>query len=306
MDKTIYNIHSEKFQVSGQVLDYGMALTLEFVCGGRKHRIGISRPFKKDLAHVGLRIMERTLESLLSPDEKVASDAPPEPVLHYWYLDKNKDGNTLAHGVVTGHPEFVDSTKIYTGAVSGVEIDSGRGEAVIKTEYCNFRCPLRYLRFRKQDKFPELVPDYEEIKAKYSGQIEWPEIEQGKMLLVLSDFNEYYFHSLCAKDEKGELIDYTGWSHTGWTQDSYLIQTEDEEIDLRYFPHFRNIEFYSHDTDGMPLYVENIGGSVIYIKYDGHVFRLDPGVRMELAEENAAENITDLPDGDLYPARIIE
>ena len=298
MDKKVYEIHSEKFGTDGRIFDYGMGINLQFTYNGRDYRIGLVRPVKRDLGDAGLRIMERTLESLI---DKAPSDALREPVLHYWYLDKNKDDQIIAHGVVTGHPKFNDSQKIYTSPFSGVEIDDERGDAIIKTEYFNYRCPLRYLRFRKQDKFPDPVPAYEEIKSKYSGQIEMPEIEQGKVLLVLSDFNEYYFHSLCAKDENGELMDYTGWAHTGWTQDSYLIQTEDEKIDIRYFPHFRNIEFYSDYTDGMPLYAENIGGGVIYIQYDGHDFRLDPGVRLELTEKNAAGNISDLPDGDLYP-----
>lgn len=61
-----------------------------------------------------------------------------------------------------------------------------------------------------------------------------------------------------------------------------MINTEDYKIDLRYFPHYQNIEFYSEDTDGCPWYIENIGDVVIFartsagtIKLEGTLLTLD-------------------------------
>lgn len=302
MDKKIYEIYSEKYGVNGQLLDYGVVIKLQFTYNDRDHSIGLSRPFQEELADMGLRVMEGTIESILG---KEASETACKPMLHRWYLDRQGE-YIIGHGVVTGHKKLPDTMRIHTSPVSGIEIDSEHGDALVITKNTTYRCPLDSLRFSKQDAFPELIPDYDTIKENYSKPIEKPEIEQGKVLLVLSDYDEYYFHSLCVKGEDNEPLPYSGWPHVGMFQDSYLIGTEDGKIDLRYFPHFKNIEFYSSETDGMPLYVENIGSSVLYIQYGGHDFRFDPGERKELTEENASKDTPDLPDGDLYPAGIIE
>ena len=101
----------------------------------------------------------------------------------------------------------------------------------------------------------------------YKDKLVYLDIEQGKVLLVLADFCGYYFHSLCVKDNDGRRLDCEGRAHIGMFQDSFLVYSKDNpNIDLRYFPHYKNIEFYSDDTSGMPLYAENIGASDIYIR----------------------------------------
>lgn len=301
MDKKVYEIHSEKYGVDGRVLDYGMVIKLEFSYEGREHSIGIERKFNNELSDVGLMIMERTIETLLESD---SSGTAREPMLHNWFLDE-RGGAVIAHGVVTGHRKLQDAMFIHTSRVNSIEIDSEREEAVIITQNTTYRCRLCRLKFSKQDEHPELIPEYEKLREKYFGKLEEPEIEPGKVLLVLSDFDEYYFHSLCVKDKNGDKVPYSNGAHVGTFQDSYMIYTYDNLVDLRYFPHFKNLEFYELYTE-MPVFVENIGGSVLYIRNGGHTFRLDPGVRIELSEENATENVPDLPNGDLYPAGIIE
>ena len=299
MDKTVYDIHSEKYDVDGQVLDYGMVIKLEFIYEGRAHSIGLARPFQEELADAGLRTMERTIENLLS------GGASRNPMLFKWYVDTWAD-SMIAHGVVTGHRKLPDTMFINTSPVKDIEIDSERGEAVIVTMNTIYCCPLNSLSFSKQDENPELIPGYEAVKEKFSVPVEDPEIEQGKILLVLSDHDEYYFHSLCVRDKDGKPLSYSAHPHIGTFQDSFLIHTADLKIDLCYFPHFRNISFYSSRTDNMPLYAENIGSGVIYIRFGGYTFKLDPGIRMELCEENAMGDVPDLPNGDLYPAGILE
>lgn len=43
------------------------------------------------------------------------------------------------------------------------------------------------------------------------------------------------------------------------TSEELLVIVEDDEINLRYFLHERNIEFYMECTKEIPLYIENIG-----------------------------------------------
>ena len=183
------------------------------------------------------------------------------------------------------------------------------GELILTTRNSVYHCPLEYCRFKKQDEYPVIIPEYESIKEKYKDKIDYPSVEPGKVLLVMSNFCNYYFHSLCyiPKDSKdGKSLDYTAWPHVGMFQDSYLINTEDYKIDLRYFPHYQNIEFYSECTDGCPWFIENIGDVVIYAKTSVGTIKLEPGDRKEVVKENAEDKPPILPGGDLYPAGIIE
>ena len=81
-----------------------------------------------------------------------------------------------------------------------------------------------------------------------------------------------------------------------------MIYTDNYEIDIRYFPHFQNIEFYSEDTNDCPLFVENIGDTVIYVRAHIGTIKLSPGERKEVAKGNVEKEKPILPDGDLYPA----
>ena len=83
-------------------------------------------------------------------------------------------------------------------------------------------------------------------------------------------------------------------------QDSFLIMGE--HVDLRYFPHYKNIEFYSDILGGMPLYIENIGSSDLYARFQGETYCIHAGERKELTPKNAESDAHRLPDGDLYTA----
>ena len=58
-------------------------------------------------------------------------------------------------------------------------------------------------------------------------------------------------------------------------------------------------------TGGHPLFIENIGDVVLYASTNVGTIRLEPGDRKEVAEENVEEKKPILPDGDLYPAGVI-
>ena len=232
--------------------------------------------------------------------------------LHYWYIGEHEihgEMFRIGHGIVTGHKKLSDAMDMHTSAVEGIHIDEEAGELVLTTRNSVYHCPLAYCSFKEQDEYPDIIPDYEGLKEKYKGKIEYPSIESGKVLLVLANFCDYYFHSLyyVPNDSKdGKPIEFYGSSHIGTFQDSYLIGTRDYRVDLRYFPHYQNIEFYSEDTDGCPLYIENVGDVVIFVKTSAGTIKLEPGDRKEVAEENAEDETPILPGGDLYPAGVIE
>jgi len=230
--------------------------------------------------------------------------------LHYWYIremDCEGEKFLMAKGVVSGHDRLIDTTFIHTSEVKDIRIDKEAEDAIITTRNSVYHCPLAYCRWSKQDENSSLVPEYAWIKENFKGKINYPIIEDDKVLLVLSNFDEYYFNSLYYKPSDVErCLEVQAYPHVGMFQDSYLIWGEDNRIDVRYFPHFENIEFYSEDTDGKPFFIENIGDIVLYAKTSKGYIKVNPGERKEVSAENAEEERPVLDSGDLYPAVIIE
>lgn len=226
-------------------------------------------------------------------------------MLHYWYLDECMDCGEkfiIAHGVVTGHNNLPDSYEIHTSKVKNVVVNHGTEEAEIYTMNSIYYCPLEYCDFMKQDKAPHIIPNYKQIKEQYQNKRKDPSIEEDKVLLVISNFSEYYFDSLyyLPQGEK-EIAEYNAYPHIGTFQDSYLIRTKNGQVDIRYFPHWQNIEFYAMHTGGKPVYIENIGDATLYAKCPCGILRLNPGERKEVRKENAEKEDVVLCGGDLYP-----
>ena len=308
-DKKIYDVYSKKHDVRGQIIDYGVVIKLQFTYAGIEREIALKRPFPDNGQEAFLKLGTDTIDSFI---EKLSGEESRKLMLHYWYVDENTDDATgekymCAHGIVTGHNRIADTHRIHTSEVFAIEIDRFTGEVLIHTRNSLYHCPLAYCDYDKQDEFPLFIPDYEIVKAKYKDKRECPSIEAGKVLVVLSNFDRYYFHSLYYLPEGAcEKAEYRSCAHIGTFQDSYLIWMEEQPINLSYFPHFQNIEFYSQETDGKPLYLENIGDVPLYARTFSGTICLQPGERKEVTEENAEENPPMLPKGDLYPAGIIE
>lgn len=231
-------------------------------------------------------------------------------MLHYWYITEEtyENGNfVVAHGIVTGHNRLEDSIFINTSEVREIIIDKENEEAIVKTRNSTYNCPLEYCEWEIQKNDKNLIPEFDLLKKKYQDRIKQPTIEEDKVLLVLSNFNEYYFNSLFYQPKgRKKKVKFYGKPHIGMIQDSFIIGSEIETIDIRYFPHFQNIEFYSEQTDGKPLYVENIGDVTLFVNSSKGLIKLEPGDRKEISKENAEKKIPMLPRGDLYPAGIEE
>lgn len=209
------------------------------------------------------------------------NDKEGNPELQRWHIEKRPSGRMLAHGIVTNHPRLRDNTQIHTSEIKSVEISENEDQAIITTKNTIYRCRLSSCHFEKQDLFPDIMEDYDSIKEKYYIPQPEPDIEYGKVLLVLSNYDDFYFHSLCVKNEAGEKVKYLNNAHLGMFQDSYLAYTMDHRIDIRYFPYDRAIEFYTMETDGMPLFIENIGTCELLIIDGSSRLDIKPGERIE-------------------------
>ena len=135
------------------------------------------------------------------------------------------------------------------------------------------------------------MPEGENLDKKF-------EIEEGGILLVLSDFDEYFFHSLiCVPYGAKQPLEYEAYPHIGTFRDSFLISAEDEigeVIDISYFPQKESIEIYSLHTSGLPLFIKNIGDDTLYVKYDDITLEIEPGKRKEFCVESSDYDEFDL------------
>lgn len=302
-----YNIKSKEYEVEGVINDYNVVIKLDFIYDDKRIQVALNRPFpfsESQLIELGENTIDSYIKNLINGNSKNR-----RLMLHYWYIeDESYDSNfIIAHGRVTGHKKLQDSIFINTSAVSEISLDKENQEIIIKTKNSVYYCPFEYCDWKNQEKNKKLVPEYEWIKKKYKDRIECPIIEDDKILLVLSNFDEFYFNNLYfrPKGEK-ESIKFYADPHIGMFQDSFIIEDINQLIDIRYFPHFQNIEFYSETTNGMPLYVENIGDIVLYVNSFEGLIKLEPGERKKISKENAEKEKIVLPMGDLYPAGIIE
>lgn len=307
MKYTKHEIHSEKYDLDGVITDFRFSLDLTFQYDSKTVSMAIDRPFpfsEETLKVYGQQVMETYIEKLFPGKIKGR-----RLMLHHWYVQKisqEDDTYLVGQGIVTGHDCLADATSIHTSEIKNIELDVEAEELILHTRNSVYYCPLLYCNFHKQDKEAELLPDYEKIKEKYQGKLNYPSIEPGKVLLVLSSFDEYYFNSLYyhPKGEKRPL-EYAGCPHIGTFQDSYLIKTDNYRIDLRYFPHYQNIKFYAEDTDGRPWFIENIGDIALYAQTRCGLIRLESGERKEVKRENVEKEKLLLPGGDLYPMVVI-
>lgn len=304
-----YEVVSAKYGIKGIIADYNVVIKLIFEYNDRKVEMALCRPFPFSNAKMKA-VARETIDSYIE-NYKESYKIERKTKLHYWYVDMlewNDKEYVVAHGNVSGHKRLLDTTFIRTSEIQSGVIDKENGELVIITSNTKYYCPLEYCQWEKQDKFADLVPEYEWIKRNYKGELKVPEIEENKVLLVLSNFDKYYYHgTYCTLSSKKKVVHFCGCPHVGTFQDSFIISSTDSSaINIRYFPHYQNIKFYSEITDGMPLFVENIGDVLLYV--DAHIglIKLEPGERKEVRLENIEQERPVLPSGDLYPAEIIE
>lgn len=305
MLKQKLEVHSEKNNIDGIVLDYVVMTKLQFSWRGRNVEIAIDPTFLN-----GESLKDKAVAVMDSYVENLASDRK-QMMLHSWYFSMHTSHTgrdyMIAWGIVTGHPRLSDSTFIHTSEVCGVRKEGN--EIILTTRNSEYHCPLTSCLFGRMEDCTKLLPDFEELRKQYEGKEKMPSIDPGNVLLVLADFCEYYFHSLFYVPKDAEVatpIEYSVGAHVGTFQDSFLIRAYSSGIDLRYFPHFQNIEFYSEETGGRPFWLENIGQTTLYAATSVGLIRLDPGDRKLVDESNAETEKPVLPKGDLYPAGVIE
>ena len=216
--------------------------------------------------------------------------------LRHWYLDNyDWDGKKvlLAFGQFFNRPRIYEGMVGHTSIVQSVNINHEEKEFEILTMNTLYHCSFDSCFFERQDTSPFELPEYEAIKAEYYKPIDTERLSKNDMLLVVADYNDYYFEKLIYQNLDGSEGDYSGYPHIGMFTDTYLIEgshdfCEDrsQNIDIRYYINNGGFEFYSLNTGGRNLWIENRGDSTLEIYGCGSEIKLTPGRRVLALKKN--------------------
>lgn len=224
-----------------------------------------------------------------------------------WYLSYQQMSGVkrrVAKGVVSGHYRLSDGMSIHTSAIRSIEMDGDT--ALIHTKNSLYKCDMKDARYDKF-KYTDMIEGFEEYRERFENGSEIPpQIDEGEVLIRLSNNREYYYDSVRIKEkERDEIIDSPD-VHVGMFQDSVLSRFEDYEDyeNCRFFDYFpykgRHVEFYSWDDDGLNVYIENTGDAEMYVTVKGNVYCINPGEKKLIVEENMEEKTGMLSSEDLY------
>lgn len=159
------------------------------------------------------------------------------------------------------------------------------------------------------------VPDQTARSPECENTVEY-DVEDNAILIVLSDCRTYYFETAIVRRDGKKYVG-SMYPHIGTFHDSCLlcfdnynngVNKREEYIDIRYFPHFRNLQTYCWRTGGLPVYLENAGEDVLWYRTCDGVMELKPGERKLVCRENVIkeEDTPYLDRSDLYPAVFLD
>jgi hypothetical protein len=222
--------------------------------------------------------------------------------LRHWYLGEYEwrgEKVLLAYGQFYNRPGFYEGMNGRTSIVQTVKINHEEKEFEIQTMNNLYHCSFDSCFFERQDDSPYKLPEYETIKAAYFKPVNTEELAKNDMVLVVADYNDYYFESLIYLNPDGSKGKYSGYPHIGMFTDTFLINgdrepyeydEESEYIDIRYYVDEGSFEFYSLDTGGRNLWIENRGDSTLNIYGCGSKINLEPGKRILALKKNLSSN----------------
>ena len=218
--------------------------------------------------------------------------------LRHWFLASREFRNEtvqVIHCQFYNRENFFDGTVGSTSIVKKITLNEEEKEYEIQTNNTLYHCSFDSIFFEQQDKSPYKLPDYERIRKEYYKPVDRTALGKNDMLLVVADYNEYFFESLIFKNKDGTEGEYCGYPHIGMFTDTYLISSdrefseckdEEEYIDIRYYVRNCGFEFYSLSTGKRSLWIENRGDSTLTIyENESGLISLQSGERILYREQ---------------------
>lgn len=197
--------------------------------------------------------------------------------MRHWHVSKCERGNKtyeLVFGQFFNRERIDDGIIGHTSPMQSITVNEVEQEYEIQTLNTLYHCSFDSLLFELQDKSDCVLPEYERIKKAYHHPVDTTKLTKKDMLLVLSDYSDFFFENLIYQNEDGSEGHCRGYPHIGMFDDTFLIGGGNEvydamkHIDIRYYVGIDGIEFYSLDTGGRNLWIENRGDSPLFIQQE--------------------------------------
>ncbi len=205
------------------------------------------------------------------------------------YLGK-EDYFYIAHGRMLDKSEPSGSARWRTSVIRKLEFITESNLLHIHTLNSIYVCNVDECRRNKQSPFDVLPEPVRAIAtAGIKPFINAPE-EPNTILLAFDEGDSNLNFVGAAYNRDGYTSHLRAYPHLGMFVDSMLLYDESpgaSEIDIRYYPG-ANIEFYSFDTDGLSVYLYNVGATTMTFKTPVGNIELAPGEKKLVSKENAS------------------
>ncbi len=269
------------------------------------------------------RLSQNEINSLLTgtpinPDESECDKRSDKKTkLFRWHVRKIENNGEVyfaAEGNVIDHPYCINSERVVTKPLIRACYEEGSEEVLLYTKETEYHCLISECTFHGEGTC-EYIPELKKFEQN-KKQLNTPEaphdMQDGSVLVILSDHYEYYFDSAFVKHQ-GNCERLAMDVHYGMIVDTCLIsgkieeQKEDHEntklLHIYYKPHSYHLEFYVWEAGEFNVYFENSGEYTIYLTTPEGIIEASPGKRVLVKRENTVseeETSLHLDTGKLY------
>ena len=126
--------------------------------------------------------------------------------MRHWYVGNYEwEGKPykMIFGQFFNREGFYDGMNGHSSVVQSITVNESEQEYEIQTMNTLYHCSFDSLLFELQDKSDCVLPEYERIKKTYHQPIDTTKLTKKDILLVLSDYSDYFFESLIYQNEDG-------------------------------------------------------------------------------------------------------
>ena len=211
-----------------------------------------------------------------------------ENTIRHWYISDFEYEDKIfqvVRGTFYNRPGFYEGLHTRTSPIQEVKVSMEEQEYEITTMNTVYHCSFDSCFFERQDKSSFELPEYQQIRQRFFVPIETSTLSNDDMLLVVADFEDYFFKDLIYFDKSGNQEKYLNNVHLGMVVDTYLITSKDYKVDIRWYVHDCGFEFYSLETDNRNLWIENVGDASLRIRLGDEVINLEPNTREKILQK---------------------
>lgn len=205
-----------------------------------------------------------------------------ENTIRHWYISDFEYEDKIyqvVRGTFYNRPGFYEGLHTRTSPIQEVKVSMEEQEYEITTMNTVYHCSFDSCFFERQDKSSFELPEYQQIRQKFFVSTETSTLSNDDMLLVVADFEDYFFKDLIYFDKSGNQEKYLNNVHLGMVVDTYLITSKDYKVDIRWYVYDCGFKFYSLETGNRNLWIENVGDTSLRIVMGDNVINLEANTR---------------------------